>query len=225
MRRLSHAPYHFAFLDDGSSVRCPLEPASAIPKWQTSAGQCRVSQLKAMVRAIESLTPTQRYAVLDRVGTPTLAAIEGAPAAGWLPVSLNFVLANAVYELAGPQATRDWSRRLSVETFATGLMRAMVKGMQAILELSPKTWFKRVPGGWNAVYRDGGEVVVEVDPVDERVVLKFINTPVGMRSDAFMTSMAGGFDAVLELTGAKGRAIPTLRGEVIEMEITWMARK
>jgi hypothetical protein len=178
-----------------------------------------------MVRAVENLTPTQRYAVLSQVGEPTLAAIEGAPPSGWLPLSFNFVLAGAVYELAGPQATRDWARRLCVETFATGLMRAMVKGMQAILELSPKTWFKRAPGGWNAVYRDGGEVIVELDPIDERVVLKFVNTPVEMRSDSFMTSMAGGFDAVLELTGAKGRAMPTLRGEVIEMEITWARRK
>ena len=202
-----------------------MTSSSVSPSWLPVPGQCRVSQLKAMVRSVEGLTAQQRYAVLAKVGDPALRAIESAPASGWLPLSLNFLLVEAIYELAGPQATRDWSRRLSLETFSTGLMRAVVKGMQAILELSPKTWFKRVAGGWNAVYRDGGEVVVEVDPYVERVVLKFLNTPREMRTDGFMTSMAGGFDAVLEMTHVKGRATPTLRGEVIEVDITWMARK
>lgn|GEM_PF-3261620 len=188
-------------------------------------GDVRVSQLKAMVRAIDGLTPTQRYAVLNKIGEHTLAAISSAASSGWLPLAINYTLVDAVYTLAGPQATRDWSRRLSQESFDTGLMRAMVKGMQAILDLSPKTWLKRVPGGWNAVYRDCGDIVVEVDPTEERVLLRFTETPPEMRSESFMTSMAGGFEAVLALTNVKGKVAPRLRGEVLEMDITWVPRR
>ncbi len=171
----------------------------------------RVSHMQSNVEALRDLGAVDEARVREAAADQVLA-IEQAVRVAWLPVELDLVLTEAVEAVCGEQRLRRWGRDAIAKSGDGPLLRPFVNALQRV-GLTPHAALKRVPYGWNLVYKDCGKVRYERVGDTEALLVHEGAPELMCESAPYLVGIAGSFDGVMQIVGGRGCHA---RAEVVE---------
>ncbi len=179
----------------------------------------------ALDRIEDSLTPSQRRAVLGDVGSGTIEAIRGARRTEWVDASLQAELNQAAFRHCGPEGYDQLWRSITMSSTKDSLFAALAGGMLRILGVSPRRLVNVIPRAANHVARNTGvyEIVDTHDPRSAMMVFRGIH-PELRRDETWARASRGSLLAVtdlLKLPGSVSMDFSDLSDGVARYTLTW----
>lgn len=161
----------------------------------------RASQIDSNLRSLAALGAERERAIREQL-PDVVRAVEQASRVAWLPVELDIRLTDAVERACGLERMKRWARDAIERSSEGWLLRPVVIGLSA-LGLTPDGALKRVPSAWPLVFRDSGRLHYE--HADRHgITLVHSDVPAAIcRSPTYLESIAGSFEGVAEIGGAK----------------------
>lgn len=180
----------------------------------------RGSHLKSNVESLATLEPPLGEQVRAKVAD-VVRQIEEAVSVAWLPLELDIRLTEAVDEVAGREGMALWARGAIVRSTEGPLFRPMLAALVR-MGLTPHTAFRRVPYGWNLVYRGCGELRYESLGEHEGLIVQE-GAPLLMRqSPSYVAGIAAAFDGIAQIAGGhEPRTDFEFIGDAIHYRCRW----
>ncbi|MGE0785963.1 MAG: hypothetical protein AB7S26_09765 [Sandaracinaceae bacterium] len=185
----------------------------------------RASHLLSNVHALSDLGADVEEQVRERCGD-VITEIEGAVRVAWMPLELDVRLTQTVYDLCGPERLREWGHAAITKSTEGPLLGPIVEGLRR-LGMTPTTALRRVPYGWDLIYRHCGEVRFEGEEEppehgEHTVRLTVAHTPALLRGRSYLIGIAGAFDGVIAFGGGReGRSDHVVDGDVVTFHCRW----
>jgi hypothetical protein len=165
---------------------------------------------------------------LARVSPETRAQIETASRVGWLPLSIHVGFSEIQLETFGIARAHDYYRRAFAESLRGPVLGPLMMTAARLLGLSPASFVKWAPRGYDAGFRNAGQVQGEVLDA-HRARLVYSNLPaMCTASDAWMTSSQGSAYGAYDVLGVEGvvRLDTSARAEgKMVLALEWSDRK
>jgi hypothetical protein len=171
------------------------------------AGQPRVlaSFVHGTLEVIDSMDDDLGRRVRESLEAGTLAEIENAWAAGWVPVRCDVELTTAFFRLAGTRRGCEAMRRNMSETFHKPVLRSIIDGATRIFGLSPGKLLRWSPRIWPLLFKDMGDLAVEAGDGTAAVTLSGLPPEVAENRE-YLTGTASALAAVFDLSGVPGES-------------------
>jgi len=161
------------------------------------------SFLHGTLEVIDSMDGDLGAQVRAALKPEALEEIENAWAAGWLPLAYDVELTSAFFRLAGAERACQAMRKNMVETFRKPTLRSIIDGAVRIFGLSPDKLFGWAPRVWPLLFKDAGELRVEVREAEATVWL--VGLPPGVSENGdYLLGTASAIAAVFDLVGVAG---------------------
>ncbi|NMB76054.1 MAG: hypothetical protein GYA21_13115 [Myxococcales bacterium] len=156
------------------------------------------------MRASAAFGPAVEAAVRAQIPPDVFEQIEAAAKIEWLPVQLDVVFTEGVYQVLGESGVRKLSHDAMVRSTEGSLTGPFLRGTLRLFGLSPAHLLKLARQFWQVVYRDCGRAeAVSIGPGESRIEL-FDIPPVMGTSPPYLKSIQGGIEGVLTLTRVQG---------------------
>jgi hypothetical protein len=153
--------------------------------------------------------------------------IESASRVTWLPAALHVELADILARTFGAARAHDYYRRAFARSLRGPFFDPLVRTAVRLLGLTPSTFLRWVHKGWEASFRDCGEVHGE-SREPGRGQLFYRNLPaVCIASDAWLDSAQGSAYGVYDLVEVQGvvRIDKSRRAEgSMQLDLEWIDR-
>ncbi len=149
-----------------------------------------------------------------------IATIESSVRTTWLPVELDVALSNRVVHRCGEKRFAAWCRNAIAESAKGPLLEPLMSGLTR-LGFGPRHAVRRLPGGWNLIYRNCGTLRIDRE-WDGGAVIVIDDVPELVRDHHYATGIGAAFEGVALLIGARSaRSDLTERGQALHFELTW----
>ena len=184
----------------------PGAPSDSVPPLHPRGSRTpsiRASYLKSAMGALSLLDSGAAVAARARLPPRIILDIERALSIDWLPVSYDLVITEAVGAACGRAGVRRWGREGMLASLQGPLLKSILNGAIAIFGLSPRALIRHARPIWSQIYRDCGELVVDLTG-DTQVLLRFDDIPAELRSAAYAEGMAGALEATLVVAKRAG---------------------
>ncbi len=163
-----------------------------------------------------------------RVTEEMRQTIDGASRVAWLPLAVHVRLADIQLEAFGTARAHDYYRRAFSSSVKGPILGPLVLTGARLLGLSPASFVRWASRGYEAAYRNAGELAGEVLEA-RRARLVFSKLPaVCVASDAWLMSAQGsayGVYDVLQLEGIVRLDTRERAGGKMVLELEWDDRK
>lgn len=121
--------------------------------------------MQSLWSGVEQLDPASHRAIRGALPTRLIAELQGASPVGWMSIADNVLLADTIATCLGETRARPFFRQVLLLEYQSSLLKPFVDGIARLLGLTPITFVKMAPRGWELVYRECG--VLEGQPVSE----------------------------------------------------------
>ena len=142
----------------------------ADPAESAETAAVRANFAKMALRRLRALPDGKGAEIRERVGNDRWEAIRAVGVDAWLPLSDMIQLCDAIVEVLGEGPSREFWTALMLDTYDSGLLRAMAAGVRAshegaaaagqLLRLAPAAWamVTRACGDIDLVEDEGGRL-------------------------------------------------------------------
>jgi hypothetical protein len=162
-----------------------------------------------------------------RLPTQTRDTIVGAARTAWLPMQIHVTLADVLEEAFGIVRAHQYYRRAFAASLRGPLLGPLMHTAVRILGLSPATFVRWAPRGWDAAFKDAGSIVGEVlGPNHARILYRDLPATC-TASDAWLKSAQGSAYGALDVLRTQGVIRVALAGRDLgrmALEIEWTSR-
>ena len=157
----------------------------------------RASIPKSSWAEIALLEPPRLTKIEKLVGEAFVAELSAASGVQWVPFEFEAKLADAVFEVLGPSATRALYRRKTVRSFEIPLIRPILQSSLRIFGATPASILKMVGRTWALVSRNSGsyDCVDESDQRRATSVVRDFPARLYRRREAWLETAMGGYEA------------------------------
>jgi hypothetical protein len=145
-----------------------------------------------------------RSRFLSHVDPALREEIESASRVAWLPLSVHVKLADVLQESYGAVRAHQYYRRAFAASLRGPILGPLVRTGAKVLGVSVATFVRWAPRGWEASYRNAGEMHGEVIGEDHAKVVFSGLPPVCIASDGWMLSAQGSAYGMYDTLGIDG---------------------
>ena len=145
------------------------------------------------------------YPAIERsLAEDTRAVLDTVEAIAWLPIAIDVEVMEAVAARFDAAATAHLVAERQREEMGSSLLEGFIKTAMRVLGPSPSMLLKRLPGGWQHMFRHAG--TVELVPTGEHdAEARFVGLPaMCIGSTAWMSALPVALQTLFELVGTKG---------------------
>jgi len=171
-----------------------------------SAAVVRGRHMQTFLQQIDTLPDGDRTAIRQALSPSTLERIEGVSSVDWVPVAMNLEVTRVVSVQLGSARAPQFFRDFLLAGFATPILHAFVTGAVRLAGSDPGAAFKWIPTGYGLIFRDCG-VWATRDRTSSSMAIEVTSLPVLMRDPIWVTSVAGSFGAIFDLTQKQGTVV------------------
>lgn len=181
----------------------------------------RANWCKFSIGCIKRLDEPDRTRALEAIGAPLRREIREAGPLQWLPAQVLVELTESLHAGLGSDGAVAYWRRNLRDSMDHPFLKPLVTGGLFLFGRSPIGLAKRAPQGWQLVTKNCGELVVDVDEENGRIVASFEDLPpvfhgtVGLRD-----LLVGGFEAAFDVAGVQGRVLPDA-ADAFRVTLVW----
>ncbi|MFK7991969.1 MAG: hypothetical protein AB8I08_38485 [Sandaracinaceae bacterium] len=159
--------------------------------------------------------------IVRRERHDVIRQIEASVRTAWLPVELDISLGHSVFRTCGLAGYLEYCRQAILES-TRGPLLGPIRSALMRVGLGPAHALKRLPAGWDLIYRGAGQLVLEGTPKDGRGTMVLRGLPLAMRDNVYLRGIAASLDGVLIVTGGHAtRSELTLSGDEAHFELSW----
>jgi hypothetical protein len=160
--------------------------------------------MKTFVESIDALAPAVRDRIRVRLPPEHVSAIDDAVPAVWLPMHVNLSVTDATALELGPQAAHTFFRALVGAEYQTDTFRAFLASVARLLGLTPTTYVKMAPRGWELVFKNCG-ALRPLARERQQAWLEYTNIPqICLQNELWMESVRSSFYSAFDLTRVEG---------------------
>ncbi|HEY6556176.1 MAG TPA: hypothetical protein VI072_02845 [Polyangiaceae bacterium] len=164
----------------------------------------RARHMKTFVDTIDALEPPVRERIRARLPPGHVSAIDEAVPAVWLPMDINLAVTDATSLELGPRDAQAFFRALVSAEYETDTFRAFLASVARLLGLTPSTYVKMAPRGWELVFKNCG-ALRPLERERHRAWLEYTDIPsVCLQNDLWMESVRSSFYSAFDLTHVRG---------------------
>ncbi|HMJ13994.1 MAG TPA: hypothetical protein VK524_21400 [Polyangiaceae bacterium] len=164
----------------------------------------RARHMKTFVETIDALDERVRARIYARLAADDIETIAQAVPVVWLPMNLNVLVTDATSLELGPQGAHDFFRALVTAEYRTDTFRSFLASIGRLLGLTPSTYVKMTPKGWELVFKNCGSFR-PMERERERARLEYKDIPqMCVQNQLWMESVRSSFYSAFELTGVSG---------------------
>jgi hypothetical protein len=183
---------------------------------------------RTILDAARNLPADQQRRVFERTPKELISLIESTPRLGWVPLEENIKLSDALHEVLGTPAFRQFFATLAERMMSYPLLQSFFDGAARLFGLTPQALLKWSAYAWEQSFRDCGRLLYvplreSVDHGRVEMVLEGF-PPWLMSTGTFRESLAGTFDMYLLRVSKKGRVeireIDMAKGRVVYV-VSW----
>lgn len=161
--------------------------------------------MKTLVECIGALPPAVGDRIRARLSPAHVSAIDEAVPAVWLPMDVNLSVTEATSLELGPQGAHLFFRAMVTSEYRTDTFRSFVASVARLLGLTPSTYVKMAPRGWELVFKNCG-LLRPLDRQRQQAWLEYTNIPpVCLRNDLWIESVRSSFYSAFDLTRVEGQ--------------------
>lgn len=145
--------------------------------------------------------------IRERVGADRLAEIRDAASLGWLPVQTVVELCDAIFDVLGETAAREFWTDLMRDSYDHGILKPLtVLANFSLGKSSVSRLLKTGPRAWSLSTRGCGELEHVDDPEDRGVKLRGVDLiPEILHSRGFVCVFYGACRAMLDLFKSRAK--------------------
>lgn len=160
--------------------------------------------MQCLLTGVEKLDSASQAAILGALPTRLVSEIRGATPVGWMAIADNVALADAIANQLGPVRARPFFREVLLLEYQSSLLKPFVEGISRALGLTPATFVKMAPRGWELVYRDCG--TLQGNPLSEtEAQLVIRDLPVACaRNELWLEAVRSTFYTAFDLSRVSG---------------------
>lgn len=178
----------------------------------------RASHMRSNLVALGQLSRAHERDVRAQV-PEAVKAINASVRTAWLPIELDVELSEAVERVCGQQGFLHWCREAIYETTRGPLLGPILTGLQR-LGLGPRHALRRLPAGWNMIYRGCGTLHL-LEESDEYARIEVESVPSSMHG-VYAQGIGAAFEAIITCVGAKNPDMGLQAvGESLRFDVTW----
>jgi hypothetical protein len=166
--------------------------------------EIRAAWCKFAVRTLKRQSGELGERLRQRVPAPLRAEIRAAPRLGWCELRVFTELCQHVVEQAGVEGARRFWHDCLYASMEQPLMRPFVHSGLFVFGRTPAALIKRTPLAWNIVARHCGDMTVRDGSAPDQLRYDLTDLPAGLRRDAFMPVLEGGFLAQIHYARFEG---------------------
>lgn len=164
----------------------------------------RARHMKTFVETIGALEPPVRERIRARLPSEHVVAIDEAVPAVWLPMAINLSVTDAVSLELGPRDAHAFFRALVSAEYETDTFRAFLASVARLLGLTPTTYVKMAPRGWELVFKNCG-ALRPLARERHQAWLEYTNIPsICLQNDLWIESVRSSFYSAFDLTRVPG---------------------
>jgi len=179
------------------------------------------SFLHGTLEAIDQIDADLGRRVRAELKPESLDEIQNAWAASWLPIRLDVELTEAFFRLAGSARGCQAMRQNLVATYQAPILRPLIEGALRVLGRHPGKILRWAPRAWSLLFRDLGEMEVEVREDHATVRISGLPPEVA-ESREYLLGSAAAIASVFDLTGYQGTCELRQHGEgQARFEVRW----
>lgn len=163
--------------------------------------------MKTFVETLEGLDTDVGSRIRARLPAEDLGTIESALPAVWLPMAVNVALTDATSVELGPESAHAFYRRMVLAGYETNTFKSFMATINRLFGLTPSTYVKMAPRGWELVFKNCGRFqVLDQDP--NRARLEFTEIPdVCVQSTFWLESVRSSFYTAFDVSSMPGEII------------------
>ena len=183
----------------------------------------RARHIQLWLALVERTDEPWRSRFFEALPAELRTRAESSAPEAWVPIDAHVQLAEVLQATFGAARAHQFYRRAMQESLAGPLFAPLVRTAFRLFGVSPSTFVRWAPKGWEASFRNAGTVSGElVGKRHARLVYRDLPS-VCMDSDPWIESSQGSAYGVLEMTGKVGvvrldlRSRPQ-RGYSLELE-------
>lgn len=173
------------------------------------------------LQAVDESGPEAARALRAATGGWT-ERIERANRVSWLPLEAHAQLAEGASRALGPVRARELCRTAVLRAFEQPFLKPFVGAALSIAGRSVRRLAPWVPGAWPALYRKVGRLVWRLDARAKGCLVLEQADPRIRQSAAFVDGLAGGFEALYDVTGCKGAVDGRVVGADVVLTLSWV---
>lgn len=184
----------------------------------TTIPQMRASHMRANVSSLAGLGEENEAKV--RAACPdTIAEIDAAIRSAWLPLKLDLELTQCVEDVCGREAAKEWARQAILASMRGTLLGPVLVGLIR-LGLGPQHGLRRVPGGWNLIYKNCGEVTCEARVGRAELVVREV--PPETFAESYVHGIGAAFEGIIAaLHGRLEESVIRAQNASLHYTLTW----
>jgi hypothetical protein len=168
--------------------------------------EVRAFLLRTLLARLAARWPEDVPAVREALGPEALAALERAPAAGWVPFAWEIAVDRAVRERGGDERLRALGRELGRSALEHGLLAHLASATLGLLGRRPPVLVRLTLAGWRVATRGAGDNELLPGAAAGEVRIRFVDAPDLVRDPALLLRLSGTVEALFAHAGVAARA-------------------
>lgn len=166
-----------------------------------STPKIRAHYCKLALKRLRAFPEGKGAEIRERVGSDALAAIRDAGSLDWLPARTVIELCEAILEVLGEDAARQFWTDLMRDSYDHGILKPLtVLANLSLGKSSASRLLKTAPRAWSLSTQDCGELEYVEQPDERGVSLRGVSlVPEILQSRGFLCVFYGACRAMLEM--------------------------
>lgn len=178
----------------------------------------RASHMQSNVVCL-SLLGAEREAQVRAACSDVITKIDASLRTSWLPIEFDVALSQSVFEVCGSEGAAEWARQAIYQSTRGPLMGPIIDGLTR-LGLGPKHGLRRLPAGWDLVYRNCGSLTCDAQPRSAVLILR--DAPKEVLGQTYIHGVGAAFEAVIcVLNGTVMHSTLNVRAGEARFELKW----
>jgi hypothetical protein len=183
------------------------------PKMRASHLHATIESLACLGEEQEKLVRSHCSDIIDRIDEVRT---------GWLPLPIAARLVQSIEDICGREASLLLAHE-SMERSIRGTLLGPIFDGLVRLGLGPEHGLRRVPAGWNLIYRDCGSISCESQ--SGSATLRLTSAPIEMRQDSYLHGIGSSLCGIVTVLGGDITEITVNTDEVdVRYELRWVPR-
>jgi hypothetical protein len=167
----------------------------------------RARHMKTFVEALGDLGHDAQTRILGQLKVDDVKIIDESLPAIWLPIEVNVELTNATSSELGQEGAHAFYRRMVLTEYKTNTFKSFLATVNRLLGLSPATYVKMAPRGWELVFKKCGRFR-SLDGDGHSARLEYSKIPRAcMRSQLWIESVRSSFSTAFDISNVDGEII------------------
>jgi hypothetical protein len=160
--------------------------------------------MQSLLCGVEQLDAASRDSIRGALPGRLISEVKEATPVGWIGIADNVLLADTIASCLGAARARPFFRQVLLLEYQSSLLKPFVEGIARVLGLTPTTFVKMAPRGWELVYRDCGSL--EGRPVSEtEACLVISDLPAAcVRNELWLEAVRSTFFTAFDLSQVEG---------------------